>query len=100
MAAVGTGPHHPGPLLPPPSPRPGEEGGVSAGCCRRDAVCPRPWEEPKQIRPISPSSPGRSGGRPGEEGRGDEGQRTEDANLTAKKEPGGCRALQDGQEVG
>src|SRR3954453_17847143 len=25
-------PHPPGPLLPPPSPRPGEEGGLSAGC--------------------------------------------------------------------
>src|SRR5262249_55150172 len=34
------------------------------------------------------------------EGRGDEGQPAGDANLTAKKEPGFRRALQDGQEVG
>jgi hypothetical protein len=33
------------------------------------------------LRLFSPSSPVRSGGRPGEEGRGDEGQATEDADA-------------------
>src|SRR3954454_3453720 len=35
----------------------------------------------REIQRRSPSSPVRSGGRPGEEGRVDEGQRTEDAEA-------------------
>jgi DNA topoisomerase-3 len=34
----------------------------------------------KEIKLMSPSSPGRTGGRLGEEGRGDEGQRSENGN--------------------
>src|SRR3954471_2665414 len=62
----GAGPHSPTPLSRPP-PRPTGREGL------------------KQLSPkgLSPSSPVRSGGRPGEEGRGDEGQRTGDAGGPA-----------------
>src|SRR4051794_38025000 len=56
-------PSPPTPLLPAPPPPAGREGLQNT------------------LRLISPSSPVRSGGRPGEEGRGDEGQRTGDANA-------------------
>src|SRR4051794_281401 len=60
----GADPHHPGPLLPPPSPRPGEEGGVSAGCWRSGEDKPRPTKnrnKPSYPLPLLPS--GRGGGR-------------------------------------
>src|SRR4051812_1038154 len=54
------GPHHPGPLLP-----------ASPPSCREK----REWSAKNRVKPLqtSPSSPGRGCGRPGEEGRGDEG---------------------------
>src|SRR3954465_14303647 len=64
----GCPPLSPPPLSPPPSRPDGRE------------RAPEPIFER-----VSPSSPVRSGGRMGEEGRGDEGQRTEDAKSDKVK---------------
>jgi DNA topoisomerase-3 len=42
----------------------------------------------KESNPMSPSSPGRTGGRLGEEGRGDEGQRSENGNGARRSQSG------------
>jgi hypothetical protein len=84
----GASPHSPTPLSPPPPHLTGERGFCRgapawAPCLRSRQVAGRPHRAAptKTSRDRSPSSPVGKGGRPGEEGRGDEGQLAGNANL-------------------